>query len=498
MLVETGVLSRSITLLAIGLWLLVGASCKVGPSYHRPSVLDDSRNWKNQTLEDTSYVKNKNLFAINPTGGDSVKIESQWWKVFADDTLNQLIDKAFSTNPSLNIAGYRVMEARQLVNSAKANYYPIITFDPSITRNQLSGNRPSPVSTGSLPPLTLTTISVPLDMTYELDVWGKFRRNVESAKANQIATEADFQVIRLGLSADIATNYFLIRLVDSQIQLYSNALVLRRSNLKLTQDLYQAGITTQLDVNQAASEAGIVEGQLIDSKRTRALSENVIAILCGIPVMNLRIAPRTGLPSVPLIPLEVPSDLLQRRPDIVQAEQQVISATAQIGIAQAAFLPSVKLSAASAGFLSSKAENLFDKESQTWIGGVGISIPVFTGGRNTAQKGVAEARLKEIESSYRQVVLNAFREVQDAMVNIQYRTQQSDVQLKVLETARTTSSMSKELYRTGITPYINVIVADRVVLDAENTYIMLTGQRLFNSISLIKALGGGWSGGGTK
>ncbi len=487
---------RVLKLLAFSFWLsAVIFSCKVGPSYQRPSVLDDSRSWKNQTLEDTSFVKTENPFALEQSvGKDSIRIDYQWWKVFEDDTLNQLIDKAFSSNPTLKTAGYRIMESRQLVTTARANYYPVISVDPNINRNQLSANRPSQVSTGSLPALTLTTISVPLDMSYELDVWGKFRRGVESAKANMAVSEADYQVIRLGLTADIATNYFMLRLIDSQIQLFTNALKLRNENLKLTQDQYKAGIITQLDVNQAASEAGIVESQLIDSKRTRALSENAIAILCGIPVMNLAIAPRTGLPTVPLIPLEVPSDLLQRRPDLVEAEQQVISANAQVGIAQAAFFPSVKLSAASAGFLSSKTENLFDRQSQTWIGGVGISIPIFTGGRNTSQKEAAAARLKEAESAYRQVVLNAFREVQDAMVNIQYRSQQSGVQQKLLETARTTSTMSKELYKSGLTTYINVIVADRAVLDAENTYILITGQRLFNSISLIKSLGGGWTG----
>jgi NodT family efflux transporter outer membrane factor (OMF) lipoprotein len=200
------------------------------------------------------------------------------------------------------------------------------------------------------------------------------------------------------------------------------------------------------------------------------------------------------LPRVPAIPLEVPSDMLQNRPDIVEAEQQLIYANAQIGIASAAFLPSVKLSAASAGFLSSRFDNLFDRQSVTWIGGVGVSIPLFAGGRNIAQKTVAEARLKESESTYKQVVLNAFREVEDALVNIQYRAQQASVQQKALSSARLSSDMSKELYKKGLTTYVNVIIADRAVLDAQNTYISITGQRLLYSISLIKALGGGWDG----
>jgi len=274
-------------------------------------------------------------------------------------------------------------------------------------------------------------------MSYELDVWGKYRRGVESAKANQLATEADLQVIKLGLSTDLVTNYFMLRLIDSQIQLYSQALTLRRDNLNLTQGQYDAGIATMLDVTQAKTEVYTVESQLIDSKRTRALNENAIAVLCGIPAMNLRIYVRTGLPYVPLIPLEVPSDLLHGRPDIVEAEQQMVSANAQVGIAQTAFLPSVRLTATSAGFLSSKFENLFESHSQTWIGGVGVSIPVFTGWKTVAQKNAAIARLKESESTYRNVILNAFREVQDAMANIDYHSQQSVMQQKVVDGART-------------------------------------------------------------
>ncbi len=282
-------------------------------------------------------------------------------------------------------------------------------------------------------------------------------------------------------------------MIDNQIRLFEDALKLRYDNLNLTRSQYSSGITTKLDVVQAEIEAATVEAQIIDARRTRALAENAIAVLCGVPVMNLKIPTHHGLPNVPSIPLEVPSDLLQRRPDIIEAEQQIVSANAQIGVAKAAFFPSVKISAGSYGFLSSKLDNLFAKQSQTWIGTVGISIPVFTGGRNTAQKNVAEARLKEMESTYKQVVQNAFREVQDALANIEYRAQQSEVQQKALTSARSSADMSKELYKKGLTTYINVIVADRTVLDAENSYIAITGQRLLYSISLIKALGGGWN-----
>jgi multidrug efflux system outer membrane protein len=331
-------------------------------------------------------------------------------------------------------------------------------------------------------------------MSYELDVWGKFRRSVESAQATLLATQADYQVIKLSLSADVASNYFMLRLLDNQIQLLKEALTLRSDNLKLTRSQYEAGLTTKLDVAQAEIEAATVEGQLVDAQRNRALSENAIAVLCGVPAMKFKIIPRPGLPAVPVVPMELPSDLLQRRPDIATAEQQLMYANAQIGIAQAAFLPSVRLTATSAGFLSSRFQNLFDKHSVTWIGGVGISVPVFAGGRNKAQRTVAEARLKETESAYQQVVLNAFREVQDAMANIQYRNQQAAVQQRALLSARTSATMSKELYRTGLTTYINVIIADRAVLDSENALIAITGQQLLHSISLIMALGGGWSG----
>jgi multidrug efflux system outer membrane protein len=475
--------------------VLLLTACKVGPHYKRPNVIDESWSWKNQTIQNTTAPKNDSTFnTVVYEKNDSIKLTNQWWQVFGDDSLNELIDNAFGNNPSLRTAAFRIMEARGLVDNSRSSYFPVLTLDPNMNRNQLSGNRPSQFSNAKLPELRLTTISVPLDMTYELDVWGKFRRGVEASNASMRASQADFQVVKLNLASDISSNYFMLRLTDSQIQLYNEALKLRQENLILTNSQYTAGITTKLDVLQAEIEMNTVESQLIDIKRSRAMSENAIAVLCGIPVMNFKISPRYGLPKIPLVPLEVPSDLLQRRPDIVEAEQQLIYANAQIGIADAAFLPTVKLSAASAGFLSSRFDNLFDKQSQTWIGGVGVSIPLFAGGKNIAQKKIAEARLKESQSTYKQVVLNAFREVEDALVNIQYRAQQASVQQKALSSARLSANMSKELYKKGLTTYINVITADRAVLDAENTNIGITGQRLLYSISLIKALGGGWNG----
>ena len=474
--------------------LFLLAACKVGPRYKRPTIIDESWTWKNKEIQNTTNSLPDNSYNTIVDDKNDTKLQNQWWQLFGDDSLNQLIENAFGNNPSLSVAAFRIMEARGMVENARSYYFPVLTLDPNISRQQLSGNRPSQFSNAKLPELRLTTISVPLDMTYELDVWGKFRRGVEASNANVRASQADFQVIKLNLASDIASNYFMLRLTDNQIQIYTNALKLRQENLKLTNSQYTAGLATKLDVLQAEIEMNDVESDLIDIKRSRAVNENAIAVLCGIPVMNFKISTRTGLPKIPIVPLEVPSDLLQRRPDIVEAEQQLIYANAQIGIADAAFLPSVKLTAASAGFLSSRFDNLFQRQSQTWIGGVGVSIPIFTGGKNVAQKTVVEARLKEAQSTYKQVVLNAFQEVEDALVNIQYRGQQYSIQQKVLYSAHLSADMSKELYKKGLTTYINVITADRAVLDAENTNINITGQRLLYSISLIKALGGGWDG----
>ncbi|MDB5273972.1 MAG: efflux transporter outer rane subunit [Chitinophagaceae bacterium] len=469
-------------------------ACSVGRHYERPHVLDDSWTWKNQVIRDTAtaYTPSDIVEETLTWNNDSLKFNNKWWLVFGDDSLNQLIQTAFDSNPTLKNAAFRIMESRGMLASARSYYYPTITFDPNISRQQLAANRPSPIGSNQLPEVRYTTINVPLDMSYELDVWGKFRRSSEAAEATLRATQADYEVVKLNLSADIASNYFNLRLIDNQIQLYTNSLALRNNNLKLTSSQYNAGITTKLDVVQAEIEASTVESQLIEARRSRAVSENAIAVLCGIPVMNLRITARKGLPVVPKIPLEIPSDLLQHRPDIVEAEQNLIAANAQIGVADAAFFPSVKVTAASAGFQSSRFDNIFQRQSQTWIGGVGLSIPIFTGGRNIANKNIAEARYKESQAAYQQVVLNAFREVQDAMTNIEYRSQQSTVLKKVLNSAHTSADMSKELYQKGLTTYINVITADRAVLDAENSYISVTGQRLLYSISLIKALGGGW------
>ena len=475
--------------------LIVVSACHVGPRYTRPAVVDESVSWKNKDTE-IVYPKPDTSTKFNVAPEEhpaSLPLTDTWWTAFDDDTLNQLIENAFVNSPSLKNAALRVMEARGLVSVTRSNYFPVITLDPSISKNQLSGNRPNQFGTTDLPQLTLTTISVPVDVSYELDVWGKFRGAVLVTEANLRSSQADYQVVRLGLASDIASNYFTLRLLDSQIQLYTNAFKLRNDNVLLTNSQYKAGLNSKLDVLQAEIEASTVESQILDAQRTRAMTENTLAVLCGIAAMDFKINPRVGLPKVPVVPSEIPSDLLQRRPDIVSAEEQLVAATAQIGVQQAAFFPSLKLTGGSFGYLSSKFNNLFEQSSQTWLAGVGISIPIFTGGRNIANKKVAEIRFQEAQMSYKQVVLNSFREVEDAMANLKYRTQQSRVQEKALTSAKGSSDMSKALYKTGLTTYLNVIVADRAVLDAENNYIITTGQRLLYSISLIKALGGGWS-----
>jgi multidrug efflux system outer membrane protein len=459
--------------------------CTVGPKYRRPQVVNTDWTWKKDPAK-TQQPSN-----IIYETKDSLQVPKQWWGIFHDDTLNALIEKTFEVSPTLKMAAGRIIEARGNVGIARANFFPLITLDPYANRTQLSGNRPSQIGYNSLPQLVYNTFGVPLDLSYEVDVWGKFRKNQQGAEANLSATRADYEVVKLGLSADIVSNYLMLRLYDNQTVILSRTLDTRKQNYNLAQSAYQSGLNSQLDVAQAEIEMVTVEGQLSDVLRNRALTENALALLIGLPASSFKIAPRTTLPQAPFIPLDIPSDLLRRRPDVAEAEQQLIYANAQVGIAVTNFLPSVKLNG-SAGYLSSRTENIFNRQSVTYLGGVTVNIPLFAGGRNIAARTIAEARVNEAQANYQQKALTAIREVQDAMENIERRTEQIAIQQRALDAANRTAKMSVALYQTGLTTYVNVVLAERSALDAENTLLGVIGQRLLYSVLLVKALGGGW------
>jgi multidrug efflux system outer membrane protein len=469
----------------LGILLSILCSCTVGPRYKPVSLADESWKWKKQELTDSTFNN------VQERPKMATKIPDNWWSVFDDDTLNQLVQKALDANPNLRTSLYRIAESRSLLTQAKANYYPILSIDPYANKTQLSGNRPNQISTNSLPSLQLTTIAVPLDLSYEIDVWGKYRNAVRGAQANVQATQADYEVVKLSLASDVASNYMMLRFYDAQIDLFIRSLQLRKENLNLVKEQYKAGLISQLDVSQAEIEMNTVESQLSEAKRNRTGTENAISLLCGSPSTSFAIVPQNALPKTPLIPLEVPSELVQRRPDIVEVEQQLIYANAQIGVANAAFFPSIKLSG-SAGYLSSRIDNLFSTHSTTWLGGVNVSIPIFTGGRNIGAKAAAEARVNETRAMYEQRVLTALKEVQDALINVERRAEQIAIQQRAVQSSQKAAQISKELYKAGLTTYINVVVADRSVLDAQNTLLNVSSQQLLYSVYLIKAMGGGW------
>ncbi len=468
-----------------GSFLLILYACQVGPRYKGVAKLDETLQWKKEALSDSS------LRNVRQATKDTNGMPQDWWTVFEDDTLNELVKKALDVNPNVRTAYYRMMEARALVTQAKANFYPGVSIDPYASKTRLSGNRPNQINTNSLPALQLTTFAIPLDVSYELDVWGKFRQTVRGAEANLEASRADYEVMKLGLASDVVSSYIQLRFYDTQIDLFAQSLRLRKENMDLVMGQFKAGLNSQLDVAQAEIEMTNVESQLSEAKRNRTGMENAISLLCGDLPLQFYVPSRKGLPKTPLVPLEIPSELVKHRPDILEAEQLLINANAQVGVANSYFFPSIKLSG-SAGYLSARLDNLISPNSTTWLGGVNVSIPIFTGGRNTGVRAAAQARVNEFQFQYQQRVLTALREVQDALVNVERRAEQIAIQQRAVQSSQNASQISKELYKAGLTTYVNVVIADRSVLDAQNTLLNVACQRLLYTVYLIKALGGGW------
>jgi len=450
-----------------GLLLLVG--CAVGPNYSRPPVPSQT-NWKEGQV------------ATN-----AANLPTDWWKIFNDDQLRFLEAKAVEANQDLQVAVARVTEARALVRVSKADLYPSISANGSYSRNRLSAN-------GAVLPqqkLDADNLSGSFDLSYELDVWGRVRRSVEASSADASAVTTDLQVVLLTLTADVARNYFQIRSLDNEKLVIEATIDLRRDSLHLQETRHQAGLINEMDVTRARTELANVEADLQTVIRSRAQVEHVLAVLCGQPPAEFSIAAQASDITPPEIPAGLPSLLLQRRPDIVEAEQHLEATSARIGVAKAAFFPTIMLTS-TAGLESLDLGTFINWESRAWSVGPSIRVPIFEGGRNRANFKASEARYDESVAAYRSTVLNAFREVEDSLSDLTTLSSQGEAVNRALVSARDTTTLGNERYQKGLSNYLDVVDAQRVVLQAERQQAQILGQRAMTTIFLAKALGGGW------
>jgi multidrug efflux system outer membrane protein len=475
---------RTLHCIIVGLASLTSAGCAgpltVGPDYQRPTTAAPAT-YKAEALG--SWKEGQPLDHV-PKGA--------WWEIFEDAALNDLERRAVAANQELRAAVARVDQARATARVARSELLPSLDFNPAWRRERFS-----PTQEPSFGDLTATTFRVPLDLSYEIDLWGRVRRGFEAARADASASVAALHNVLLLLQADVAQNYFASRALDTEMAIVARTVDLRKEQVRLVRSRFEGGIGNELDVARAETELATAEAEAASLARRRAELENALAILIGTnpAAFNLAALPSAATnwnPQPPAVPAGLPAELLERRPDVAEAERQLAAANARIGVAKAAFFPVVRLTA-SGGYLSGELDTLFNWESRAWTLGPSVSLPIFAGGRNRANLARSKAVFEESVARYRQQILVAFGDVEDSLAGIHHLAKQAAAQDRAVANARRAAELADERYRAGIVSYLEVVDADRAALDTQRGSAQLSGQRLIAATRLIKALGGGWS-----
>jgi len=458
-----------------GLAALLLGGCMIGPDYTKPSVpmtsiYNEADGWK----------------VAQP--GDHLP-RGQWWVILGDPELHALEEQVAAANQNLKIAEARLREARALVRFNRAALFPTISAGFGISSIRDSANRPflTPnVNTGSSGDLLFS-----LDMSYEIDLWGRVRRTVAAARNEAQATAADLETARLSLQAELAMDYFELRAADAQKQLLDETVKAFEAALRLTTNRFQGGAAPKSDVAQAQTQLDTTLAQATDVTVQRAQLEHAIATLIGKPPAAFSLSPRPLDTPPPDIPVGLPSQLLERRPDIAAAERRVAEANEQIGIAKAAYYPTLMLNA-SVGFEGSSFGNVLNASSLLWAVGASITQTIFDGGRRRATSDAARAAYDATVAGYRQTTLTAFQQVEDNLAALRILEQEAQQQRRAVESAQLSLQLFTNRYRGGVDNYLQVITAQTVTLSNQRNEIDILRRRMDASVLLVKALGGGW------
>lgn len=460
------------------------AGCTIGPDYQRPELTVPA-----------SFKEGAGWQLAKPQDGFN---HGAWWALYGDATLNDLQARLVAANQTLaqSVASYR--QAQALAKGARSSFFPTISADTGKTRSgQGTGSGGSvrlpdgsTVASGGGGGIS-NSYDASLGVSWELDLWGKLRRQLESDTASMDASAADLAASRLSLQSELTQDYLQLRVMDQQIKLLNDTVSAYQRSLKLTENQYNAGIVTKADVAQARTQLKSTEAQAIDLKYQRAQLEHAIAVLVGVPPAQFSLAVVEGVPGLPNVPGLLPSELLQRRPDVASAERKVIAANAKIGVAKAAWFPDLTLTAAG-GYRSGSFQNWIETPNRYWSIGPQFAMTLFDGGLIASQVEQAEASYDQTVASYRQTVLDSFREVEDYMVQLKVLEEESGVQQEALDSAREALRLTTNQYKAGTIDYSNVVTTQTSALSNERTLLTLTGNRLTASVQLIAALGGGW------
>ena len=452
---------------------LLSNACTVGPDYHRPS-----------SAESSTF---KELHGWKQAQPSDHLLPSQWWTLFNDVYLNNLVAQVQLNNQSLVQAEAQFRQAQALVQGARSAYFPTATATATTTRLRAASGQSVAVS--GVRSLFGTALSV----AWEPDLWGTVRRQVEANQATAQASFATLQALRLSTQATLVQSYFQLRALDAQKKIFDDTRATYAKTLQMLKNRYAVGVSAKAELVQAQTQLQSIQAQGIHLGVQRAQLEHAIALLIGKTPSELRI-PVTPLTStLPSIPVSIPSQLLERRADLAFAERQVAAANAAIGVAKAAYFPTVNLSATN-GFQSGTLSNVLTSAARYWaLGPAALALPLFDGGAKGAQMEASIAAYDATVAAYRQSVLTSFQEVEDHLAALRILEQETQIQQQAVSYAQEALALTSNQFQAGTVSYLNVMTAQVVALDNQKTAITLLGQRLDASVMLIKALGGGWA-----
>lgn len=456
--------------------LLLLTGCVVGPRYSKPATptppgyKEVPPDWK----------------AAQPN--DQIA-RGKWWEIFQDPQLNALEEQVNVSNQNLKAAEAQFRQARALVRFNRAAYYPTVTAGASAAREHVSQHRPL---VSNLTQTNATDLVIPFDVSYEADVFGRVRHTVEAARSSAQASAADLESVSLSLHAELALDYFMMRTLDAEEQLLNSNVTSFEKALELTQNRYRGGVASAVDVAQAQTQLENTRTQAIDVLIQRAQNEHAIAALTGQPASTFSIPQAAWNTPPPAVPPGLPSELLERRPDIAAAERRLAAANAEVGVARAAYFPVFSLTG-SGGFESTSISTLIQGPSGFLSAGASAVVTAFDVGRRRAVSEQARAAYDESEANYRQTVLTALQEVEDNLATLRILNDEAKAQEAAVAAAEHSLELSTNRYKGGVVSYLEVTTAQSTALADERAAVDILRRRMTASVSLIKALGGGWS-----
>jgi multidrug efflux system outer membrane protein len=456
---------------------VLAAGCTVGPNYQRvaapvPAKWNVSEPWRESAPKDGLA-------------------KGEWWSVFHDDDLSAFEKQALDANQTIKISAARLEQARASAAVQIATQFPTLSTSPTVQRQRLSGNRPASSNFPVRSPVSQTNIALPFTAGYEVDLFGRRRRSIEAAQAAYQATAADLENVRLVITAELAADYFTLRQLDTELSILNRTVETLQKGLQLVDSRHKGGLASGLDVAEEETLLNTTRTQAILLQQQRKQFEDAIAVLIGKPAPDFHLSSKELKSEPPSLDAGLPSDLLERRPDVAEAERQMAVANAQIGVARAAYYPSLNLFG-NGGWQAADIARLVNVQSTFWSVGANVAESIFTGGSRRAQMQFAKSGYDASVAAYRESVLNAFREVQDDVTGLTVLDQAIQSQQQAVDAARRTLGIAGNRYTGGLVNYLDVVNAQQNLLNNEQELAVIHGQRLVTSVLLIKALGGGW------